>query len=288
MANTFLSASLISSTAVGLLTRNLLLPMTVTRESGLNFSGATGDTVNIRVRAKIAARTQATPGAAITYDDVTEETVPLQVGHLYNATKIPDEAMTWSIENFGVQILEPQMAGIAEGAENAVATVMNTLTNDASTVVTDSATAKAGVLEARETLTRASVPLGDRYLAVSPEFGTHLFGVDEFVRYDAREDGSALQTGTLGRILGFTVVETPALDAGEAVAYHRSAFAFASFAPVVPAGVPTGSQAQYGGIGMRWVRDYDPDVLSDRSVVSTFAGAAGIETGTRAFKFAAA
>ena len=288
MANTFLTAGEISRTAVGLLSRQLLLPMTVIRESADNFIGQTGDTVTIRTRAKVAARTQATPGAAITYDDLTETAVTLQVNHLYNATKIPDEAMTWSIEDFGVQVLEPQVVGVAEGAENALGTVMNALTNDASSVVTDAATAKAGVLEARETLTRNSVPLRDRYLAVSPEFATHLFGVDEFVRYDAKEDGSALNSGILGRVLGFTVVETPALDAGEAVAYHRTSFAFASFAPVVPAGATVGGSYQYGGLALRWIRDYDPDVLSDRSVVSVFAGAAGIETATRAFKFAAA
>lgn len=285
MANTLLTAGQISRTAIGLLTRSLVLPMTVTRIPETEFGGQAGDTVTVRVRAKVAARTQANPGDAITYDDLTEVAVPVSLAHIYNATKIPDEALTLSIADFGAQVIEPQAAGIAEGAENNLAAVMNALATDG--VVTDAASAKAKLLEARETLTRASVPLGERFLAASPEFITFLLEQADFTRVDAVGTPTAINNATFGRIYGFTVVESAALDAGEAVAYHRTSFAMAVKAPTVPEGAAAGASSAYGGVAMRWLRHYDPDTLQDRSVLSTFVGSAGVDAANRAFKFAA-
>src|SRR3546814_2543696 len=35
----------------------------------------------------------------------------------------------------------------------------------------------------------------------------------------------------------------------------------------------------FDGFAMRWIRDYDPNYLRDRSVVSSFAGAASVNDG---------
>src|SRR5690606_21032090 len=55
--------------------------------------------------------------------------------------------------------------------------------------------------------------------------------------------------------------------------------AFANVAPEVPAGVTLGASTVFDGLAMRWIRDYDPNFLRDRSVVSSFAGAASVEDG---------
>lgn len=283
MANTFLTSSVITPTAIGLLARQLVLPQTVLRVSGGNFTGGNGDTITVRVPVKVAARTQATPGDAITYDDVTETSVTLTVDHLYNGVKVTDEDMAMEIASFGAQVLDPQVAGIAEGAEDELASAMNALAVDESFALTSSVDdTKAQLLAARQALSSANVPVGDRYLAVSPEIATRVLEV--IGDRETAAGDNALANAVLGRLYGFTVVESNGLTAGTAVAYHRTSFAFANFAAPVPSGAADGAVVNRNGIALRWVRQYDPDILSDRSVVSTFAGAAAVDAGNRAFK----
>jgi hypothetical protein len=57
---------------------------------------------------------------------------------------------------------------------------------------------------------------------------------------------------------------------------HASAFGFANVAPDVPAGVAMGASQTFENFALRWIRDYDSAFLRDRSVVSSFAGAASV------------
>lgn len=283
MANTLLTSSVIAPTAVGLLARQLVLPQTVIRVSGDNFRGGNGDSVTVRVPVKVGARTQVTPGAAITYDDITETAVTLTVDHLYNGVKVTDEDLAMGIGSFGAQILDPQIAGIAEGAEDEIAAAMNALAADASFDLSAStADTKAKILGAREALSSANVPVADRYLAVSPEISTRVLEV--IGDRETAAGDNALASAVLGRLYGFTIVESNGLTGGTAVAYHRTSFAFANFSAPVPSGASDGAQITTAGVALRWVRQYDPDILSDRSVVSTFAGAAGVDAANRAYK----
>lgn len=289
MANTLITSTQIASTAVGLLARQLVLPQTVLRVGGENFAGGNGDTVTIRVPVKVAARTQATPGAAITYDDVTETSVSLQVAHLYNGVKVTDEDLAMEIANFGAQILDPQVAGVAEGAEDRITTVMNAMASDDTFALTATdADTLATILGARQTLSANNVPQGDRYLAVSPEIASRILSLEALRDASQSNSEGALREATIGRIFGFTVVEANGLTAGTAVAYHRTSFAFANFAAPVPSGAADGAVVNRSGIALRWVRQYDPDILSDRSVVSTFAGAAAVDDANRAVKLTTA
>src|SRR5690606_2192927 len=75
---------------------------------------------------------------------------------------------------------------------------------------------------------------------------------------------------------GFTIVTSHSIPADFAIAFHRSAFVFANVAPVVPEGAVSGRSVAEGGIAMRYLRDYDPTYLRDRSVVSSFAATASV------------
>ena len=94
---------------------------------------------------------------------------------------------------------------------------------------------------------------------------------------DQSGSDSALRDGTLGRIAGFTVVTSNAIEPDEGFAGHATAVAFGNVAPVVPDGAVAGASESYAGLAMRWIRDYDPNYLRDRSVVSAFAGATSVE-----------
>lgn len=274
----------ISALSVDFLSRMLVLPRTVSMIPGGEFAGDNGDTITVRVPQPGSSRTQATPGATITYDDVTEIPVTVQLQHLYHAKLISDEELSLDLVDFGRQITRHQVDAVATGAEDTLADVMNGLAADDSFALTASADdTKDIVLAARAELTRNDCPATDRFLAASPEIITRLLKVDEFVKVNEAGSSSALRSAIVGTIYGLTVVETNALTAGTAVAYHRSGFAMANRIPVQPRGANDSSTASKDGMGMRHIFQYVPDKLSDASVVSTFAGASAVyEDGTGA------
>ena len=279
MANDFVTAGQVSRLAVGLLTRSLVLPMTVLRNSSGDFAGDNGDSVTIRVPVPGAARTQASAGASITYDDITEVPVTLSLSHLYHATKIADEQLSLELVDFGQQVTQIQTAAVATGAEDELAGAMNDIASDDEFALTASEDDTEGViLGARQTLSEANVPSGDRFFAVSPDIATRVLSVPKFVRVNESGDDSALREAIIGRLYGFTFVESNGLTPGTAVAYHRTGFAMANRIPVPPRGAGDSASASSGGIGLRQIFQYDPNVLSDASVVSTFAGAAVVDT----------
>lgn len=278
----FLTAKRISATGVSLLTRTLVLPMTVTRVPGEEFAGSNGDTITIRVPQPSAARTQATPGAAITYDDLDEVAVDVTLSHLYHATKVTDEDMSLSLESFAEQVTAKQVSAVATGAEDEIATAMNAVAADAS-IAANGSDIEAQVLAAREDLGVSNVPAGDRWLAVSPQVATFMLALDKFSKVNESGSDSALRDAIIGRIYGFTVVESNALTAGTALAYHQSSFAFGNRTPVAPRGAGDSSTAAEGGVGLRQIFQYDTNVLSDASVISTFGGASLVDA-NRVFK----
>lgn len=277
-----LTSQSIASLNVGLLTRQLVLPMTVTRVPGGEFAGDNGDTITVRVPSPGSARTQATPGATITYDDITETSVNVALAHLYHAKRVTDEELSLDIVDFGAQVSAVQIAAVATGAEDQLAAAMNGVAVDDSFALSGSDTDTEDMLvAASEALDTANVPAGDRFLAVSPQVKSRII---KLLDQSTNAGESALRQATIGDIYGFTVVASNGLTAGTAVAYHRTGFAFANRTPVVPRGAADSATATVGGIGLRHIFQYQPDILSDASVVSTFAGAAVVDA-DRVYKF---
>jgi hypothetical protein len=270
-----LTAARISSLAIELLARLIVLPATVARVPGTEFTGDNGDTITVRVRAPRTAKTQATPGAAITFDALNETPVSLQVKHLYDAVRVTDEQLTLQIAEFGRQVLEPMMRSVAIGAEAQIATVMNAVVADASDLT--QANIQAKVLLARTDLGNNNVPLTGRYLAVSPKAGEWLLNLDTFNDAAASGDTRSVRDGVIGRYRGFTVVESSALTGGALgaamLAYHESAFVWGNRAPAIPNGAAHAEVSVADGIALRTVQDFDAAILSDVVAISTFAGA---------------
>lgn len=272
-----LTAQGISQVAIALLTRTLTLPMTVTRIPGEEFRGSNGDTITVRVPQPGTALIQATPGATITYDDVDEVPVDVTLSHLYHGKLVSDEEMSLQLEDFARQITRVQIAAVATGAENQVAAAMNDLAvQDSFLAAGTPEDTEAKILAARQALSEADCPADDRWFAVSPDIATRVLSVPKFVRVNESGSEMALRRAEIGTLYGFRFIESNALTAGTAVAYHRSGFCFANRVPVSPRGATETATATAGGIGMRQIFQYVPDKLSDASVLSTFAGAAAV------------
>ena len=84
----------------------------------------------------------------------------------------------------------------------------------------------------RKALNKAKVPLGQRVAFVNAEFSHLLVGADsKLTAVNTSGDGAGLREGTLGRLLGFRVIESenlPETDAPQVVAFYSPAVAFVS------------------------------------------------------------
>lgn len=271
-----LTSAPISALAIELLRRSIVLPGTVARVPGTDYDGPSGGTVTIRVPQPRTALEQTTPGDVITFAAVDEVPVNVTMRHFYDATRVSDEDLSMSIQDFGRQILRPQMVAIAEAAEGVLAEAMNALTPDAGLAWTagDPAANEDTVLAIREQLTDNKVPAGDRYCAVAPDVATLLLKIEKFVKANERGSSTALEKAILGELYGITFVESHAIDAGSAVAYHATGFGFGIRAPMLPPGNVDASVANEHGLALRSVVGFDTSRLSTACVTSTFAGAA--------------
>jgi hypothetical protein len=275
VANEFITPSIIARTALSILTRQIVLPSLVWRDFDTEFNGRIGETVTVRVPAYIEAEEidiDDPRNADITTSDVEESSFPVELTkYPYSAVPVIDEDFDLRIEDFAEQVLLPQTRAVAEKIEGYLAATMTSATYETSLEL-DTTNPFNTIVDARKALNDANVPLGDRYLAVGSEVEAHVLKSELFHRADQSGGTSALREAVIGRVAGFTVVSSNALESDEAYAFHKSAYVLATRAPGIPAGVTAGSSASNGGLAMRWIRDYEANRLRDRSVVGAYAG----------------
>lgn len=277
MTNSFIKATKVVNTALGLLEREITLPGLVWRDAGGSFAGVNGDTISIRVPAYVNARTRALRGGTpITVDSLDETKVDITLDtDVYKALSVSDEEMTLDIVDFGMQVLQPAVHSVARGVEDSLATTMQNADYEVE-VDLDGFDPYKGIVDARIALNNAFVPTANRFLAVGSEVEAALLKSDRLSNYINAGDSTALRDAVIGRIAGFLVVSHPALDPDMAIAAHQTAFVLSMQAPIVPNGVTWGESASYGGpgnsIGMRVIRDYDFLNVKDRLLADVFVG----------------
>ena len=275
-----LTAKPIGELAIELLRRQIVLPALVSRVGSNDYTGS-GGTVTLRVPVPRTAREQKTPGATITFDVLEEESVDVTLKHWYDGTILTDEDLTLNLVDYGRQVLAPQVASVAEAAENEIADVLGGLDPDEEIIWAGEADPEEDedvLLAIREKLSDNDVPLGNRSVVVATDIARRLLKVPKFSQADTRGAAglTALEQAQLGTIYGMGVYESTAIEKGIAVGFHRSAFAYGNRAPSVPDGV-FGASMTDNGLALRVVRVFNANTLSTASVVSVFAGASVVE-----------
>lgn len=274
--------------ALGMLVPNTKLLQIVTTIGFDQFKGKKDDTITIRVPARTEARSYAfrnTVRDAIVTDTLTEEAIDVTLDKMrYSAVAITDEQLTLDITDFQAQITLPQADAIARYIENDIGSGMDAADlTDANELEIDSDDDPWTDLfvPARRALNDAHVPESGRFMIVGADVEDWLLTQDEsFRRADAQGQDALdlLHNAILGRKAGFTVVGgVDTIDPGVAYALHPSAFAYVTGAPANPRGAKASAAASYKGVAMRVLYDYDADHLTDRSVLSTFAGFQSVE-----------
>ncbi|MCT2594224.1 hypothetical protein LHJ74_30690 [Streptomyces sp. N2-109] len=286
MAHAFIKPEVITSTALGILEQELIMSSLVWTNPGFDFAGAKDDTLTIRLPGKTTANTfpwrSDRTTDTVQLNDITEDTTTVTLDtDIYSAVALTDEELSLDISDFGSQVLRPQVRAVAEYIDASVqgmitgATYATTVAVAPATGASDDEEAKAiynGIVEMRTALNSENVPASGRTLLMGSGVEAALLK-GGFLRDASQADSdSALREATVGRLLGFDIVVSNLLPANEMYGFVRSAFVLCTRAPAVPSGATFAASQSANGLSMRWIRDYDPMKLRDRSVVSLFSG----------------
>ncbi|MFE2988628.1 hypothetical protein [Streptomyces sp. NPDC059262] len=263
--------------AVGMLEQELIIPNLFQKQGVDQFKGAENDTISMKVEGILPFHDYAwrnDRSNPIVFDEYAERTIAVTFGgNVYSAVKLTDEQNDFDIDNWS-KLLRPQSKAIARGLQRRA---VNLLTGqDYEVTIGNAAQNLRGAhFEARRVLNAFHAPKEGRYLLVGTEFESALLNDDKLnlaQNVGDSEAESALRTASIGDPMGFKIVVDQTIPADAAYAFASSASIFLSGAPSVPQSVPYGATTSFENIALRWVRDYDPLYMQDRSVVNTYAG----------------
>ncbi|WJN63186.1 major head protein [Streptomyces phage phiScoe45] len=267
----------LAATAVGMLEQELVIPNLFQKEGIDQFKGADNDTVSVKVEGVLPFHDYAfrnDRSAPIVFDEYKERKIAVTFGgNVYSAVKVTDEQNDFDLDDWG-KLLRPQVKAVGRGLQRrAVSTLLGQ--DYAVTIGGAEANLRGAIIEARRVLNKFNVPDDQRYLLVGSDFESALLSDEKLnlaQNVGDSEAESALQTATITNRFGFKIVVDQTIPSDAAFAFAGSAFVFLSGAPSVPQSVPYGATQSFEGIALRWVRDYDPTYMQDRSVVNTYAG----------------
>ncbi|WP_432482590.1 hypothetical protein [Kineococcus esterisolvens] len=268
----------LASTAVGMLEQELVVPSLFQREGIDQFRGADNDTVSVPVEGVLpfhdyAFRNDRTN--PIEFDVYNERKVAVTFGgNVYSAVKVTDEQNDFDLDNWS-KLLRPQVKAVARGLSRRAVGVL-TGQDYAVTIGGAEANLRRALIEARRVLNAFNLPASaSRYLLVGSDFEAALLNDDKLTLAQNVGDSAAdtaLRQATLGQLYGFSIIVDQTIPSDAAYAFGSSAFIMTTAAPSVPQSVAFGSTQSFEGYAMRWVRDYDPSFMMERSVVNTYAG----------------
>lgn len=283
MPNTYIKPEKYVALALAKLEKNSLLPMAFTRVDGSVFKGARDDTLHVHRTKGITRardyewRTRTDP---IVLDRIarTETTISMH-DHIYNAIPITDEELSLDITNFNEEVLSPQLDAVTERAEGKVFRALTTANGFKRTdlEVDGSKRVLTELLAIKSVLDAQGTPKQQRRLIVGSEFANWIRASDDLLKYDPTQATTVFREATLGRVADFDIIESPMIEDNSFYAVHKSALVFANMAPANPDGATYSARASYNGWALRVLKDYDPNYLRDRSVVSMFGGVAPVK-----------
>lgn len=270
-------AEKIAAVAAVSLEESLVVPAVFRREGIEQFKGAKGDAINVKVEGVLPYRTYGwrnDRSTEIQFDEYAEKTVQVKFGDdIYSGVKLTDEQNDFDLNGWA-KLAAKQTEAIGRGLEDKAVTYLKGAPYEVELKL-DSTNLKSSLIRARAVMNRLRVPAGQRVILCGTDVEAALLE-DEKLNLASNvgeaEAATQLREATLGRRYGFNFVVAQELDPGTAVAMVDSAFIFATGAPSVPQSVPFGASASYNGVAIRWIRDYDTKITSDRSLFNTYQG----------------
>ena len=112
-----------------------------------------------------------------------------------------------------------------------------------------------------------------RILVVGAAWEAAFLDNDQLRKVNEAGTQDALRQATLGYLYGFEVIVDYSIDPTAAYALDAEGVALVTQTTTIPRGAAFASTISQDGFTLRYLQDYDPDILTDRAVVDTFAGA---------------
>lgn len=267
----------IAATAVGFLEREMIVPTLMTRKGIEEFKFALDDTVSMIVPGLLPAHDYGwrnDRSAPIVVDDYKDRKISVSFGgNAYSAVQLTDEQKEMDFGGWAL-LMDRQTRAVGKQLEHRAVTTL-TGADYAVTLGAREDGLMKDIVEARRVLNKVAAPKGNRILLVGSDWDA-LIQTDEgfntaMIAGEA-DAGSARREATIARTKGFTIVTSEDIPSDEAYAFDGSAFLFLNAAPQVPESIKIGGNAAYNGTSLRFMRDYDPQYMIERSVVNTWYG----------------
>jgi hypothetical protein len=231
---------------------NAVLPRLVNRSYVTEFGGGSGDTVTIRKQAKLTTN-KFVRATGIVVQDVTEGSVQLQVGDIYDASVvITQEQWDLDLESFSYQIAEPMGKAMVRTSEEVIYAAF-----PAATEVPAASDAVDAAADLRALLTAEEVPQDNRVLVIGSNVTTALIKNDHLINANQAGSNETLRNARIGRLFGMDVYESVVVDPDEMFAMHRDAVTFVSITPQLPRGAANAAVEVFDQQAFRVVFDYD-------------------------------
>lgn len=252
MGFTPVQATRVVDTGLALLERDTMLANTVWRDAAGNFAGAADDTISIRLPAyAVANRRTLRANANRVRSQLEERKVDVTLdADLQVDVALTDEQMTLDVSNFSRDVVAPAMSAIVRGVDDEIANTIEGATYEVD-VTWNASDPYNSLVDARVALDQANVPATGRYLVVGSDLAAQLLKDDLLVQANTSGSTQTLRRGVIGQVASFDVLTSSAIAADVGFAYHRTAFALALRAPVVPDGVAWGQSQSDRGFAIR-------------------------------------
>jgi hypothetical protein len=280
MAHDFLKAEVIGNQALGLLRREVVLPNLVYRDAETHYAGTVGprnDTVVIPVPGKMGPARELewrNRNRQIITDDIVEGQASIELDtYLYKAVQLLREEQTLDIADFGRQVLQPMTTSVAETAEDRIALAIQQApyTEEIEVEATDRGTYNA-LVDARKYLQQKRIPRAGVVSVLGSEMEARALKDPTFVDASQAGSDSALRDANLGRIAGFNLFSSDAIDPEAIYIFHPTAFPTVFRAPKPARAVPFSASLASDSISLTYWESLDSDNDSDRAFIGTFFG----------------
>ena len=280
MAHDFLKPEVLARAAIGLANTELILAKTVWRDAETYFNGSVGpngDTIQIGLPGVTnAARELAWRSASreIVTDDIVERKVDVKLDtYLYKSIDLLREEQTLDIEDFGVQVLSPMTTSVAEGAEAKLASIIKGAPYEETIQAgTGDRAIYNALVDASKFLNANRVPRQGRVAIIGSAMEARALKDPTLVDVDRSGSDSALREAQIGKIAGYTLIASDAIDPDAIYVYHPTAFPTVFRAPKPARSVPFSQSVQADSVSLTYWESLNPKVDSDRAFLGTFFG----------------
>ncbi|MDH6282809.1 P22 phage major capsid protein family protein [Prescottella agglutinans] len=280
MANTILTPSVIAKQTLMNLYENLCMVPLVHTDVSQEWTGKKiGSTVTIRKPATFTAQNFDRAAPNITIQNATETGIDVKLDqHKDVSFAVTAEDLTLRIEDFEEQFLAPAAEALAQAVDRAIIARKADITQIAGGAVPAGFewTKPEALIEADRLLNIKNVPNSRRHSVIGPTTRANWLNSPLVKQVDQSGATDALREGSLGtKLFGFdtymtqNIVQPPASPTtGQpttevGMAFHESAFAFASATLALPTDNTWATIENYKGLSLRLVKQYDMQQKAD-------------------------